>query len=112
MVTVEYSEPCNLWIMVAYAGTRVSSSPNGYANPSDSVERFGWRFSPGDRVMETQNDYDQEVLNGDLGMTSRPSNAAIITLSSSSIPHHDIFKQLFSKTLFVTVAFDASFFTA
>jgi exodeoxyribonuclease V alpha subunit len=36
-------------------------------NPATKVERFGWRFSPGDRVMETQNDYDREVFNGDLG---------------------------------------------
>jgi exodeoxyribonuclease V alpha subunit len=32
------------------------------------VERFGWRFSPVDRAMETQNDYDREVSNGDLIM--------------------------------------------
>jgi exodeoxyribonuclease V alpha subunit len=40
-------------------------------SPPASVERFGWRFSPGDRVMETQNDYDREVFNGDLGTVSR-----------------------------------------
>jgi exodeoxyribonuclease V alpha subunit len=40
-------------------------------NPPATVERFGWRFSPGDRVMETQNDYDREVFNGDLGMVAR-----------------------------------------
>src|SRR5215217_7445508 len=40
-------------------------------NPPAKVERFGWRFSPGDRVMETQNDYDREVFNGDLGMVVR-----------------------------------------
>jgi exodeoxyribonuclease V alpha subunit len=40
-------------------------------NPPATVERFGWRFSPGDRVMETQNDYDREVFNGDLGMVVR-----------------------------------------
>ncbi|HZA94381.1 MAG TPA: ATP-dependent RecD-like DNA helicase, partial [Gemmatimonadales bacterium] len=33
-------------------------------NPPAYVERFGWRFSPGDRVMESQNDYDREVFNG------------------------------------------------
>jgi exodeoxyribonuclease V alpha subunit len=33
-----------------------------------SVERFGWRLSPGDRAMEAQNDYDREVFNGDLGI--------------------------------------------
>src|SRR5215207_3176937 len=40
-------------------------------DPPATVERFGWRFSPGDRVMETQNDYDREVFNGDLGMVAR-----------------------------------------
>ena len=40
-------------------------------NPPDSVERFGWRFSPGDRVMETQNDYERDVFNGDLGTVAR-----------------------------------------
>lgn len=36
-----------------------------------SVERFGSRFAPGDRVMETVNDYDREVFNGDLGKVVR-----------------------------------------
>lgn len=40
-------------------------------NPAISVERFGWRFSPGDRVMESQNDYDRDVFNGDLGTVGR-----------------------------------------
>lgn len=40
-------------------------------NPPISIERFGWRFSPGDRVMESQNDYDREVFNGDLGTVAR-----------------------------------------
>ncbi|CAO4167496.1 ATP-dependent RecD2 DNA helicase [Methylorubrum aminovorans] len=40
-------------------------------NPRTSIERFGWRFSPGDRVMESQNDYDREVFNGDLGTVDR-----------------------------------------
>lgn len=40
-------------------------------DPPSSIERFGWRFSPGDRVMETQNDYNREVFNGDLGTVLR-----------------------------------------
>jgi exodeoxyribonuclease V alpha subunit len=40
-------------------------------NPPVTVERFGWRFSPGDRVMETQNDYNRDVFNGDLGTIAR-----------------------------------------
>ncbi|WP_299654950.1 ATP-dependent RecD-like DNA helicase [uncultured Jannaschia sp.] len=38
-------------------------------NPSDGnkVERFGWTFAPGDKVMQIENDYDKEVSNGDIG---------------------------------------------
>jgi len=31
------------------------------------VERFGWTFTPGDKVMQIQNDYDKDVYNGDIG---------------------------------------------
>lgn len=31
------------------------------------VERFRWTFSPGDKVMQIENDYDKEVYNGDIG---------------------------------------------
>ncbi len=31
------------------------------------VERFGWTYRTGDKVMQTENDYDKDVFNGDLG---------------------------------------------
>src|SRR3954468_16712164 len=31
------------------------------------VERFGWTFGPGDKVMQVLNDYQKDVFNGDLG---------------------------------------------
>jgi exodeoxyribonuclease V alpha subunit len=31
------------------------------------VERLGWTFAPGDKVMQIENDYDKEVYNGDIG---------------------------------------------
>jgi exodeoxyribonuclease V alpha subunit len=34
------------------------------------VERFGWTFCPGDKVMQVENDYDRDVYNGDLGVVS------------------------------------------
>ena len=34
------------------------------------VERFGWTFAPGDKVMQIENDYDKEVYNGDIGFVS------------------------------------------
>jgi exodeoxyribonuclease V alpha subunit len=38
-------------------------------NPASDqkVERFGWTFAPGDKVMQIENDYDKDVYNGDIG---------------------------------------------
>jgi exodeoxyribonuclease V alpha subunit len=40
-------------------------------NPTSRIERFGSVFMPGDKVMQTENDYDKEVFNGDLGVVAR-----------------------------------------
>ena len=34
---------------------------------NDAIQRFGWTFDNGDKVMQIENDYDKEVYNGDLG---------------------------------------------
>ena len=41
-------------------------------NPAGArkVERFGWTFAPGDKVMQIENDYDKEVYNGDIGFVA------------------------------------------
>ena len=31
------------------------------------VEKFGWQFRPRDKVIQTENDYDKDVFNGDIG---------------------------------------------
>jgi exodeoxyribonuclease V alpha subunit len=36
-----------------------------------SIERYGWTYAAGDRVMQTANDYDRDVFNGDLGSVLR-----------------------------------------
>nr|WP_221238538.1 ATP-dependent RecD-like DNA helicase [Roseospira visakhapatnamensis] len=36
-------------------------------DPPARVEKFGWTFAPGDKVMQIENDYDREVYNGDIG---------------------------------------------
>jgi exodeoxyribonuclease V alpha subunit len=43
--------------------------PERVLNPPDeaSIQRFGWAFGAGDKVMQVENDYDKEVYNGDLG---------------------------------------------
>ena len=35
------------------------------------VERFGWTFCPGDKVMQVVNDHERGVYNGDLGVIAR-----------------------------------------
>ena len=35
------------------------------------VERFGWQFRVRDKVIQTENDYDKGVFNGDIGRVSR-----------------------------------------
>ncbi len=40
-------------------------------SPNPQIERFGWRYGVGDKVMQTENDHDKEVYNGDLGIVSQ-----------------------------------------
>ena len=35
------------------------------------VERFGWTYGVGDKVMQVENDHQREVYNGDLGIVRR-----------------------------------------
>ncbi|MBI1209262.1 MAG: ATP-dependent RecD-like DNA helicase [Azospirillum sp.] len=39
---------------------------NGEAD-KPAVDRFGWTFRVGDKIMQTDNDYEREVFNGDIG---------------------------------------------
>ncbi len=43
-------------------------------NPGDGgpeVQRWGWTFRIGDRVIQTENNYDRDVFNGDLGIIEK-----------------------------------------
>ena len=41
-------------------------------NPTGpAIERFGWNFRVGDKVMQTVNDYDKDVFNGDIGRVAK-----------------------------------------
>jgi exodeoxyribonuclease V alpha subunit len=45
---------------------------NALNPPGDArIDRFGWTFCPGHKVMQIENDYDKEVYNGDFGIVSR-----------------------------------------
>jgi exodeoxyribonuclease V alpha subunit len=46
------------------------------------VTRFGWTYAPGDKVMQTVNNYDKDVFNGDIGHVERvDSEDGVITLN-------------------------------
>jgi exodeoxyribonuclease V alpha subunit len=54
------------------------------------VERFGWTFAPGDKVMQIENDYDKEVYNGDIGYIDNvdPNEGEIVvTFDSRSVSY-------------------------
>jgi len=40
-------------------------------DPPAKIEKFGSIFAPGDKIMQTENDYDHDVFNGDLGTVLR-----------------------------------------
>jgi len=59
------------------------------------VERFGWTFAPGDKVMQTVNDYRKDVYNGDTGTITavntectRPCRSTSRSSSPSSYIRH------------------------
>jgi exodeoxyribonuclease V alpha subunit len=35
------------------------------------VEKFGWQFRIGDKVIQTENNYDKDVFNGDIGVVTK-----------------------------------------
>jgi len=43
-------------------------------------EKFGWQFRVGDKVIQTENDYDKEVFNGDIGRVEevRPEDREVV----------------------------------
>ena len=56
----------------AGAERRSSRTALNPARPGEpAVEKFGWQFRPRDKVIQTQNNYDKEVYNGDLGFIER-----------------------------------------
>ena len=46
------------------------------------VTRFGWTYAPGDKVIQTVNNYDKDVFNGDIGhVTGVDTDEGVITLN-------------------------------
>jgi len=50
---------------------RLQAELNPARADQPSVEKFGCQFRAGDKVIQTENDYDKEVFNGDIGQIAR-----------------------------------------
>ncbi len=46
---------------------RLQAELNAPRSDEPFVEKFGWQFRVRDKVIQTENDYDKEVFNGDIG---------------------------------------------
>lgn len=46
---------------------RLQSELNPSRSDRPEIDKFGWRFRVGDKVIQTENNYDKEVFNGDIG---------------------------------------------
>jgi exodeoxyribonuclease V alpha subunit len=46
---------------------RLQNELNPARTDEPLVEKFGWQFRPRDKVIQTENDYDKDVFNGDIG---------------------------------------------
>src|SRR5437016_4460117 len=51
--------------------TALQKALNSARPGQPAVERFGWRFQMGDKIIQTENDYDKEVFNGAIGTIER-----------------------------------------
>ena len=60
-------------------------------NPeSEGVSRFGWKYCPGDRVMQIVNNYESDVFNGDMGRIdtiNREEGEVIVLFDGRSVTY-------------------------
>jgi exodeoxyribonuclease V alpha subunit len=50
---------------------RLQNELNPIGGGEPAVEKFGWQYRLRDKVIQTENDYDKDVFNGDIGQISK-----------------------------------------
>jgi exodeoxyribonuclease V alpha subunit len=67
---IQVLTPMNRGVVGAYQlNHALQQALNASSEPK--IQRFGWTFSPGDKVIQTVNNYDKEVFNGDIGFITK-----------------------------------------
>jgi len=71
--------------------TALQRALNPHQPGQPSVERFGWRFQIRDKVIQTENDYDKEVFNGDIGTVEQidPVEHQVVVLFDDRMVRYD-----------------------
>ncbi len=65
---IQVLTPMNRSLLGARNLNQVMQEAINPGNQGPEVERFGWTFRLGDRVIQTENNYNRDVYNGDLGL--------------------------------------------
>ncbi|MBW2272450.1 MAG: ATP-dependent RecD-like DNA helicase [Deltaproteobacteria bacterium] len=63
---------------------------NPSAKTGARVERFGWTYALGDKVMQIENDYDKKVFNGDVGFVEAvdpEQGELVVDFDERSVPY-------------------------
>ncbi|HWQ93842.1 MAG TPA: ATP-dependent RecD-like DNA helicase, partial [Clostridia bacterium] len=69
---IQVLTPMNRGLLgVQELNTRLQAELNPAPPEEPFVEKFGWTFRRGDKVIQTENDYEKEVFNGDIGQVAR-----------------------------------------
>jgi len=50
---------------------QLQNALNPFQQNKPFVEKYGWQFRLGDKVIQTENNYDKEVFNGDIGIVTK-----------------------------------------
>lgn len=67
--------------------TRLQSALNPPSSEKAEIERFGTLFRTGDKVIQTRNNYEKEIFNGDIGhITSITTDPSTIHISFETHP--------------------------
>ena len=68
---IQVLAPMNRSVLGARNLNQVLQAALNPGSGGPEVQRFGWTFRVGDRVIQTENDYTRDVFNGDLGIVEK-----------------------------------------
>jgi exodeoxyribonuclease V alpha subunit len=68
---IQVLSPMNRSLLGARNLNQVLQQALNPGNGGPEVQRFGWTYRIGDRVIQTENDYNRDVFNGDLGIIEK-----------------------------------------